>query len=240
VTLVHTNKTPGNVTEGKLDLGGTLRARDAASTLAWIRPLLPHFGVTRVANITGLDRIGIPVWICIHPNGRSLSVSQGKGVTPELAQVSAVMESIECHHSEHVRPPDLVASHRTVRRRHEVVAPRQLQPGIRWKAYDDSRPIAWIRGSDLASGAGRARAARASRSRLEPRPPRLGGCSWSRARGWPPVTSARRLCAMRSSRSSSATPSGAGTACRRGHKTPRSCVRSRSKGPASPFVGPFR
>lgn len=140
------------MTAGKLDLGGTLRARDAASTLAWIRPLLPRFGITRVANITGLDRIGIPVWICIRPNGRSLSVSQGKGTTSELAQVSAVMESIECHHAEHVRPPDLVASHRTVRRRHDVVAPRRLQPGIRWKAYDDSRPIAWIRGTDLASG----------------------------------------------------------------------------------------
>ena len=140
------------MTEGKIDLGGTLRARDAASTLAWIRPVLPQFGITRVANITGLDRVGIPVWICIRPNGRSLSVSQGKGVTPELAQVSAVMESIECHHSEYVRPPELVASHRTVRRRHQVVAPRQLQPGIRWKAYDDSRPIAWIRGTDLANG----------------------------------------------------------------------------------------
>ena len=140
------------VTAGKLDLGGTFRARDAADTLAWIRPLLPQFGITRVANITGLDRIGIPVWICIRPNGRSLSVSQGKGVTPELAQASAVMESIESHHAEHVRPPDLVASHRAVRRRHDVVAPRELQPGIRWRAYGDSRPIAWIRGTDLASG----------------------------------------------------------------------------------------
>jgi YcaO-like protein with predicted kinase domain len=62
------------------------------------------------------------------------------------------MESIECHHAEHMRPPDLVASYRTVRRRHQVVAPRQLQPGIRWKAYEDSHPIAWIRGTDLASG----------------------------------------------------------------------------------------
>ena len=140
------------MTTGKLDLGGTFRARDAASTLAWVRPFFPQFGITRVANITGLDRIGIPVWICIRPNGRSLSVSQGKGLTPELAQASAVMESIECHHAEHVRPPDLVASYRSVRRRHHVVAPRKLQPGIRRKAYDDSRPIAWIHGTDLASG----------------------------------------------------------------------------------------
>jgi YcaO-like protein with predicted kinase domain len=140
------------VTAGKLDLGGTLRARDAADTLAWVRPFLPQFGVTRVANITGLDRIGIPVWLCIRPNGRSLSVSQGKGLTPQLAQASAVMESIECHHSEHVQPASLVASHRTVLRRHEAVAPRELQRGVRWKAYDESRPIAWTAGTDLASG----------------------------------------------------------------------------------------
>jgi YcaO-like protein with predicted kinase domain len=141
------------VTAEKLDLGGTFRARDAASTLAWIRPLLPRLGITRVANITGLDRIGIPVWICVRPNGRSLSVSQGKGITPELAQVSAVMESIEGHHAEHMAPPTLVAPYRTVRRRHDAVPPRTLQPGLRWKAYDDSRPLAWIRGTDLASGA---------------------------------------------------------------------------------------
>ncbi len=137
--------------DGKLDLGGTFRARDAASTLAWLRPLLPRFGITRVANVTGLDRIGIPVWMCIRPNGRSLSVSQGKGLSPELAQASAVMESIESHHAEHMAPPALVGSYRTVRRRHEVVALRRFQPGIRWKAYDDSRPIWWTAGVDLTS-----------------------------------------------------------------------------------------
>ena len=140
------------VTTAKLDLGGTLRTCDASSTLAWVRPLLPRFGITRVANITGLDRIGIPVWICVRPYGRSLSVSQGKGLTPELAQVSAVMESIECHHSEHVAAPDVVASYRSTRRRHAAVDPKVLQPGLRWSAYGDARPISWIRGIDLMAG----------------------------------------------------------------------------------------
>lgn len=135
----------------KLDLGGTFRARDAASTLAWLRPLLPRLGITRIANVTGLDRIGIPVWMCIRPNGRSLSVSQGKGLSPELAQVSAVMESIESHHAEHMAPPAVVASYRAVRRHHEAVALRRFQPGIRWKAYDDARPIWWTAGLDLSS-----------------------------------------------------------------------------------------
>lgn len=136
----------------KHDLGGTLRGRDASSTLAWVRPLLPQFGITRLANVTGLDRIGIPVWMCIRPNGRSLSVSQGKGVTAELAQASAVMESIEVFHAERVPPPDLVASYRAARRRHAVVDPGVLQPGARWRAYHHSRDISWIRGKDLASG----------------------------------------------------------------------------------------
>jgi YcaO-like protein with predicted kinase domain len=135
----------------KLDLGGTYRGRDAAETLAWIRPMLARFGITRVANVTGLDRIGIPVWMCVRPNARSLSVSQGKGVTSELAQASAIMESIEVYHAETLPPPDLVASYRTVRRR-AAVSPRTLEPGIRWRAYDDDRPIEWIHGADLASG----------------------------------------------------------------------------------------
>lgn len=136
----------------KFDLGGTMRGREPACTLAWVRPFLPAFGITRLADVTGLDRIGIPVWMCIRPNGRALSVSQGKGLTSELAQASAVMESIELYHAERAAPPDLVASCRAVRRHHQIVDPRQLEHGVRWRAYNDAREIAWVRGTDLASG----------------------------------------------------------------------------------------
>jgi ribosomal protein S12 methylthiotransferase accessory factor len=136
----------------KHDLGGTTRVRDASSTLAWVRPLLPRFGITRVANVTGLDRIGIPVWMCIRPNGRSLSVSQGKGLTSELAEVSAIMESIEVHHSEYVAPPDVIAPWRTVRRRWAAVNPGDLEPGLGWRTYAETRDLSWIRGVDLATG----------------------------------------------------------------------------------------
>jgi ribosomal protein S12 methylthiotransferase accessory factor len=135
----------------KHDLGGTLRARGAAETLAWLRPLLPRFGITRLANVTGLDHIGIPVWMCVRPNGRSLSVAQGKGVTTELAQASALMESIETFHAERLPPPDLIASYRTARRRHDVVSPASIAPGYRRRAYHPARDICWIRGTDLAT-----------------------------------------------------------------------------------------
>jgi ribosomal protein S12 methylthiotransferase accessory factor len=136
----------------KLDLGGTFRACDPAATWAHIEPLLPVFGITRVADITGLDRIGIPVAMCVRPNARSLSVSQGKGASRELARISAVMESIEFFHAEHVRPPEIVASYHEMRRRHAALNPKELKPGFRSQAYHARRKIGWTRGRDLVTG----------------------------------------------------------------------------------------
>src|SRR2546428_8332196 len=119
----------------KLDLGGTIRHCSPQETLARVRPLFPMFGITRLANVTGLDRIGIPVWLCVRPNARCLSVSQGKGLDDDLARVSAVIESIELHHAQGVGPPGIVASYRQARRPHPVVDPARLAPGVRGRAY---------------------------------------------------------------------------------------------------------
>jgi ribosomal protein S12 methylthiotransferase accessory factor len=59
-------------------------------------------GITRLADVTWLDEIGIPVYQAIRPNALLLSVSQGKGATRELAKVSAAMEAIELWHAEHL------------------------------------------------------------------------------------------------------------------------------------------
>jgi ribosomal protein S12 methylthiotransferase accessory factor len=56
---------------------------------------LRRFGITRVGDITDLDCLGIPVWFAVRPNSRGLSVSQGKGLTADQAQISAIMEAIE-------------------------------------------------------------------------------------------------------------------------------------------------
>ncbi len=57
-------------------------------------------GVTRLADVTGLDRIGMPVWQAVRPWGRSLSVHQGKGLDASQARLGACMEAIECSHAE--------------------------------------------------------------------------------------------------------------------------------------------
>lgn len=82
---------------------GTHRVCTPEATLARIQPLLQHIGITRLADVTWLDEIGIPVYQAIRPNAKTLSVSQGKGLTRPLAKVSAAMESIELWHAENLR-----------------------------------------------------------------------------------------------------------------------------------------
>lgn len=89
---------------------GTHRALSPEQTLQWIEPLFPVVGITRLADVTWLDEIGIPVYQAVRPDSWTLSVSQGKGLTPDLAKVSAAMESIESWHAERVRPGDTVAT----------------------------------------------------------------------------------------------------------------------------------
>jgi YcaO-like protein with predicted kinase domain len=81
---------------------GTDRTVSPALTLERIAPLLPAMGITRVADVTGLDCIGIPVAFCCRPNSRALAVSQGKGLDLAAAKASAIMDSVEGFHAERV------------------------------------------------------------------------------------------------------------------------------------------
>ncbi|MFZ1126894.1 YcaO-related McrA-glycine thioamidation protein [Methanoregula sp.] len=80
----------------------TQRAVPLAETLARIEPKVPAAGITRVADITDLDRIGIPVFSCIRPTADdgAITVYNGKGATVEESRISAIMEGIERYSSE--------------------------------------------------------------------------------------------------------------------------------------------
>ncbi|MFD6286347.1 YcaO-like family protein [Streptomyces sp. NPDC060205] len=83
---------------------GTVRARPPEQTWAAVTGRLPDYGITRVADLSGLDVIGLPVWAAIRPAARTLWVSQGKCATDLLAKLSAVMEAIELWHAEQPMP----------------------------------------------------------------------------------------------------------------------------------------
>ncbi|MBG0566021.1 YcaO-like family protein [Actinoplanes sp. NEAU-A11] len=130
---------------------GTHRTRSPAETLAVVQPLLAGCGITRVADITGLDRIGIPVFMAIRPNSRSLAASQGKGLDRLAAKASAVMEAIELYQAEHVARPIRLQSHAELSRSLPVADPAAL-PGIRGSLFRPHWPIPWIEGVELGSG----------------------------------------------------------------------------------------
>jgi ribosomal protein S12 methylthiotransferase accessory factor len=131
--------------------GGTHRVCSPEQTLARVQPLLAEIGITRVANITGLDRVGVPVAMAVRPNARSVSISQGKGLTLAAAKASAVMESIEVWHAERIVKPVKLASAREMRAEHRLLDIARL-PHAAGSRYTDETPLMWIEGDDLLSG----------------------------------------------------------------------------------------
>jgi len=101
--------------------------------------------------VTGLDHIGIPVVVVCRPNSRSLSVSQGKGLTLDAARASGVMEAIESFHAERLTLPLKLASFNELRFDHDVVATDGL-PRTSVSRFDDNYRLLWIEGDDLMSG----------------------------------------------------------------------------------------
>jgi ribosomal protein S12 methylthiotransferase accessory factor len=86
------------------------RARTANETVAIVNRLRGELGITRLADITGLDRIGVPVFQAIRPDARSVSVSLGKGLDHDAARASALMEAAELAHAEAFDLPTITAS----------------------------------------------------------------------------------------------------------------------------------
>ncbi len=130
---------------------GTHRASTLEATGERIWPLLPVFGITRVANITGLDQIGIPVVAVFRPNARSLSVAQGKGCSLAAAEVSGVMEAIEGFHAENISEPLLLGSYNQLRFTRALVEPETLPLSVLGRFHPDLK-VHWIEATDLGEG----------------------------------------------------------------------------------------
>jgi ribosomal protein S12 methylthiotransferase accessory factor len=125
------------------------RVLTPTATLAAMRPRLADFGITRLARLTGLDEVGIPVWAAIRPNALTLAVSQGKGVDDDAAAASAMMEAIEVATAERRDLPHLTLSPRAMAASGRRTA--QLAELLRVSASPPAadEPIDWIEGFDL-------------------------------------------------------------------------------------------
>ena len=126
----------------------THRAFSPEETLERIAPKMELAGITRVADITNLDRIGIPVFSSIRPAAErgAISVYNGKGATPAEARVSAMMEGIERYSAEVHDRQLLVESHSRLSAGVEAVDPGDLALP---DGADPGMPMPWVLGYDL-------------------------------------------------------------------------------------------
>jgi len=81
-----------------------LTAATHAPTPAWVDTLASRIGVTRLADVTHLDYVGMPVFQAVRPTSRSYVVTQGKGLDDTQAKISAVVEAAELFCAERVEP----------------------------------------------------------------------------------------------------------------------------------------
>ncbi|RXT44555.1 hypothetical protein B5V01_17700 [Mesorhizobium erdmanii] len=80
----------------------------ADEALTYLMSMRQALGITRIADITGLDRVGIPVVQATRPFSLSNAVAQGKGASLARAAISAILESAEGFFAERIEYFDVI------------------------------------------------------------------------------------------------------------------------------------
>lgn len=127
------------------------RAMSPAATLARVRGRFAAIGLTRLADVTGLDRLGIPVVLSVRPQSGYLSVDGGKGFTTVAAQASAAMECFERHAGELTPVPRFTAPYEALPEERRM-APDDL-PLARNSLFSPRLAETWVWADDLRGGA---------------------------------------------------------------------------------------
>lgn len=126
------------------------RVKAPDEVLASISSPMAVAGITRIADLTRLDIIGIPTWQAIMPAAFTLSVSQGKGGSHIEAKLSAAMEAIEHISWERFHPVPRWDSHETLRDEQAVLV-TELSDFIHGPVAPGA-VLPWCSAQDLATG----------------------------------------------------------------------------------------
>lgn len=135
----------------KVYCGWTERSCSPKETLEKIEKYIPIAGITRVADITYLDRIKIPIYSCIRPTAAdgAISVYNGKGGTVEEAKIAGIMEGIERYSAEAI-PRDLenISYSNLISAGENALDPKDL---ILPHGTKSDMELPWIEGYDIAN-----------------------------------------------------------------------------------------
>ncbi|MBX2836840.1 MAG: YcaO-like family protein [Gammaproteobacteria bacterium] len=129
---------------------GTHRYCVPEESLAKAQACAPEIGITRLANVTGMDRLGIAVATACRPNSKSNVMAQGKGLSLMAAKVSAMMESIECFHAENLSHPIISGSVSELSQSYTLADVDKL-PRADLRTVDLNEAMDWIEATDLFS-----------------------------------------------------------------------------------------
>lgn len=76
-------------------LGSSLRNRTSRQTCEIAAGYMSRLGISRVTQITRMDRLGLPVFASVRPRSLTLRVNAGKGIAEMDAKAGALMEALE-------------------------------------------------------------------------------------------------------------------------------------------------
>jgi ribosomal protein S12 methylthiotransferase accessory factor len=130
----------------------THRSKPPEETLKSARKAAGAAGITRVADITGLDRLGIPVFTSMRPRAEegAITVYNGKGFTAQEAEVSAIMEGVERYSAEKGSYRIVTGSYTELEKTSQsILDPATLiLPGARNYSYGEE--LEWVAGFSIA------------------------------------------------------------------------------------------
>jgi ribosomal protein S12 methylthiotransferase accessory factor len=135
---------------------GTHRIIAPKRTIEINEDKLKTAGITRIADITDLDRIGMPVFTAIRPTAEdgAISIYGGKGISKDHAKASAMMEGFERYSAEKQESDEtLIATVNEIADTGDYIDPKSLNLNQKFEKEDLSdMKLEWSLSHDLISG----------------------------------------------------------------------------------------
>ena len=135
---------------------GTHRVIAPKRTIEINQDKLKTAGITRIADITDLDRIGLPIYTAIRPTAEegAISIYGGKGISKDHAKASAMMEGFERYSAERQDSDDtVIATVDEISEHGNYIEPKCLNlPKDIEKKGIDKLSLEWIKSKDIVSG----------------------------------------------------------------------------------------
>ncbi|MFW7523353.1 YcaO-like family protein [Vibrio ostreicida] len=127
-------------------------------TIERLNPFMSLAGITRVADITELDKSCVPVFQCVRPlamdDEDTFTVFSGKGLNKSQCEVSAIAEGIERYCAESQNYPShklIVTSYNKLKQQGHVIHPAQFHCPES-SMFDSDEELEWVCATNLMNG----------------------------------------------------------------------------------------